>query len=148
MTPSPRPSPRDRGEGDFTPSPRDFTAWTRAELDTIGGAEEIELAPRRSDGSLRDPVTVWVVRNGDGIYVRSAVKGRNAAWYRTVTETRGGRLSAGSMAKDVGFVDADPALNDEVDAAYRSKYRRYAGRILNSCLTPEARSTTLRIDPR
>ena len=122
--------------------------WSRAELDTIGGAEEIELAPRRSDGSLRDPVTIWVVRGGDSIYVRSAVKGRNAAWYRTAKETHEARLSAGSVAKDVGFVDADPALNDEVDAAYRSKYRRYAGRILDSCLTPEARSTTLRIDPR
>ena len=122
--------------------------WSRAELDTIGGAEEIEVAPRRSDGSLRDPVTIWVVRGGDSIYVRSAVKGRNAAWYRSVKETHEGRLSAGSVAKDVGFVDADPALNDEIDAAYRTKYRRYAGRILNSCLTPEARSTTLRIDPR
>ncbi len=141
MTPSPRPSPRDRGEGDFT-------AWTRAELDTVGGAEEIEVAPRRRDGSVRDPVTVWVVRSGESIYVRSAVKGRNAAWYRTVRETHEGRLSAGRVAKDVTFVDADPAVNDEVDAAYRSKYRRYAGRILNSCLTPEARSTTLKIDPR
>ena len=122
--------------------------WSRAELDTIGGAEEIEVAPRRGDGSLRDPVTIWVVRGGDGIYVRSAVKGRYAAWYRSAEETHEGRLSAGSMAKDVGFVDADPALNDEIDAAYRSKYRRYAGRILDSCLTPEARSTTLRIDPR
>ena len=131
----------------MTPSPRDFAAWSRAELDTIGGAEEIEVAPRRSDGSLRDPVTIWVVRAGDSLYVRSAVKGRNAAWYRTVKETHEGRLSGGSVARDVGFVAADPALNDEVDAAYRSKYRRYAGRILNSCLTPSARSTTLRIVP-
>ena len=132
----------------MTPSPRDFTAWTRAELDTLGGAEEIELAPRRRDGSLRDPVTVWVVRSGESIYVRSAVKGRNAAWYRTVRETHEGRLSAGRLAKEVTFVDAEPAVNDEVDAAYRSKYRRYAGRILNSCLSAEARSTTLKIDPR
>ncbi len=34
-----------------------MTAWTRAELDSIGGAEEIEIAPRRRDGSLREPVT-------------------------------------------------------------------------------------------
>jgi len=125
-----------------------MTEWTRAELDTIGGAEEIEVAPRRRDGSLRDPVTVWVVRHGDGLYVRSAVKGRNAAWYRSVQETHQGRLSAGRTTKDVRFVDADPALNDGVDAAYRSKYRRYAGRILDSCLTPEARSTALKVDPR
>jgi len=134
-------APRDRGEGDFT-------AWTGAELDSIGGAEEIEVAPRRSDGSLRDPVTIWVVRSREGIYVRSAVKGRNAAWYRAVRETHEGRLTAGRVGKDVRFADADPAVNDEVDAAYRRKYRRYAGRILNSCLTPQALSTTLKVDPR
>ncbi|TMD28392.1 MAG: DUF2255 family protein, partial [Chloroflexi bacterium] len=43
---------------------------------------------------------------------------------------------------------ADHARDDDIDAAYRSKYRRYTGRILNSCLTPEARSTTLRLVPR
>lgn len=40
------------------------------------------------------------------------------------------------------------AATEEVDAAYRAKYRRYAGRILNSCLSPEARSTTIRVIPR
>jgi hypothetical protein len=48
----------------------------------------------------------------------------------------------------VRFEEADPLVNDQVDAAYRTKYRRYAGRILNSCLTPEARATTLRLEPR
>jgi hypothetical protein len=35
-----------------------------------------------------------------------------------------------------------------MDAAYRAKYRRYAGSILNSVLTPEARSTTIKLVPR
>jgi hypothetical protein len=95
-------------------------------------------------------VTVWLVRAGDDLYVRSAVKGRNAAWYRGVLETHRGRIWAGGtkrIEKDVDFVDADPKVNDEVDAAYRSKYRRYAGPVLDSCLTAEARSTTLRVTP-
>jgi hypothetical protein len=45
-------------------------------------------------------------------------------------------------------VDADHAIDDEVDAAYGAKYRRYAGSILNSVLTPEARSATLQLAPR
>jgi hypothetical protein len=45
-------------------------------------------------------------------------------------------------------VDADHAINDEVDAAYRAKYRRYAGSILNSVLTPQARATTIKLVPR
>jgi len=122
-------------------------AWKADDLARIGDAEEVEISVRRRDGTLRDPVTVWIVRTGDELYVRSAVKGRDAAWYRAVQDTHEGRISAGRVERDVRFEDADPALNDEVDAAYRSKYRRYAGRILNSCLTPSARSTTLHIVP-
>jgi hypothetical protein len=124
------------------------TSWTKGELATIGREEEIEIAARRPDGSLRDPVTVWAVAQGDGAYVRSAVKGRNAAWFRGVQETHEGRISAGSVEKDVRFEDVDRGLDADVDAAYRAKYRRYAGRILNSVLTSEARATTLRIVPR
>ena len=93
-------------------------------------------------------MTVWAVPYGDALYVRSAVKGRDAAWFRAVSETHEGRIWAGGLEKDVAFADADSNIDDEVDAAYRSKYRRYAGRILNSCLTPEARSTTIKIVPR
>jgi hypothetical protein len=45
-------------------------------------------------------------------------------------------------------VDADLDIDDEVDAAYRAIYRRYAGSILNSVLTPQARSTTIKLLPR
>jgi hypothetical protein len=44
-------------------------------------------------------------------------------------------------------VDAHHGLEDHIDAAYRAKYRRYAGRILNSVLSPEAQSTTLKLEP-
>lgn len=122
--------------------------WKSDELTRIGGAEEVEIEVRRRDGDLRPPVTVWLVRSGDDLYVRSAVKGRNAAWFRAVQEAHEGRLSGGGAEKDVRFEEADASVNDQVDAAYRSKYRRYAGRILDTCLTPEARATTLRIVPR
>ena len=124
-----------------------MSAWRHDELERIGGAEEVEVAVRQGDGTLRSPVTVWLVRPNDDLYVRSAVKGRNAAWYRRVEETRKGHLSAGGVQQDVAFADVDASVHGEVDAAYRKKYGRYAGRILNSCLTPEARSTTLRITP-
>ena len=125
-----------------------MAAWRSDELTTIGGPEEVDIAPARRDGSLDNRVTVWLVRHADDLYVRSAVKGRGAAWFRAAQQTHMGRIWAGGMEKDVTFADADHGLDDEIDAAYRSKYRRYAGRILNSCLTPEARSTTLRLMPR
>src|SRR5829696_8630409 len=43
-----------------------MSTWTSDELDRIGAAEELEIASVRRDGTLRNPVTIWVVRHGDG----------------------------------------------------------------------------------
>jgi hypothetical protein len=122
------------------------TAWTTDELSKIGGAEEVDVAAVTRDGSVRNRVTIWLVRHGEDLFVRS-VRGRNGAWFRAVQRSKDGRIWAGRLQRDVTFEEAGAAINDEIDAAYRSKYRRYAGRILNSVLTPEARSTTLRLVP-
>ena len=124
-----------------------MTAWTKDELPRVAGAEELQIASLRRDSTLRKPVTVWVVRDGDSLYVRS-VKGPTAAWFRGTQERHEGRIRAGGVEKDVTFVDADHDVDDKVDAAYRAKYRRYAGSILNSVLTPQARSATIKLVPR
>ena len=124
-----------------------MTQWTRDELTKIGRSEELEIASLRLDGTVRKPVTIWVVRHDDSLYVRS-VRGPTAAWFRGTQERHEGRILAGGVEKDVTFVDADHDIDDEVDAAYRAKYRRYAGSILNSVLTTEARSTTMKLVPR
>jgi hypothetical protein len=46
------------------------------------------------------------------------------------------------------LIDEDDGINDEIDAAYRDKYRRYAGPILDSVLTPAARAATIELLPR
>jgi len=124
-----------------------MTAWTSEELAKIGAVEEVQIAPLRRDGTPQKPVTVWVVRHGDDLYVRS-VRGRKGGWFRGSQERREGRIRAAGTQQDVTFADADHAIDNEVDTAYRTKYRRYAGSILNSVLTPEARSTTLKLVPR
>jgi len=124
-----------------------MTAWTSEELAKIGSLEEVQIAPFRRDGTPQKPVTVWVVRHGDELYVRS-VRGRKGGWFRGSQERREGRIRVGGTQQDVTFADADDAIDEEVDTAYRTKYRRYAGSILNSVLTPEARSTTLKLVPR
>jgi len=123
-----------------------MTAWTSDELNKIGTAEEMEITTLRRDGTPRTPVTIWVVRHGDDLYVRS-VKGPAGAWYRGTQARREGHVHAGGVDRDVTFADADPGINDEIDAAYRTKYRRYAARIVNSVVTPEARSTTIKLAP-
>src|SRR3989441_2875010 len=90
--------------------------WTSDELRKIAAAEELELASLRRDGTLGDTVTIWVVRVGDDLYVRSW-KGHNGAWFRATQERQTGQIKTGGAGKDVTFgPEADAAINDEIDA--------------------------------
>ena len=124
-----------------------MSTWTSDELTKIGTAEELEIASLRRDGTLRNPVTIWVVRHGDDLYVRS-VNGPTAAWFRGTQVRHEGHIRAGGVDKDVTFVDADYDINDQIDAAYRTKYRRYAASIISHVVSPEARSATIKLVPR
>lgn len=88
-----------------------------------------------------------MVRSGADLYVRSW-RGHEGAWFRSAQETHEGHIGAGEVEKDVIFVDvdADDAVNDALDTAYRMKYRRY-GRYVPPMISPEARAATLRIVP-
>ena len=121
--------------------------WTRNELDRIGNAEELEIVTVRPDGTRRKPVTIWVVRVGDDLFIRSGY-GDRAAWYRGARARREGHVSAGGVDKDVVFVEADPAVNDRIDAVYLSKYRRHEARWLDPMVAPEAQATTIKLVPR
>ncbi len=124
-----------------------MNAWTSDELKKIGTAEELQIASLRKDGSMRNPVTIWVVRLDDGLYVRS-MYGHKGAWYRGTQTQLKGHIRAGGVSKDVTFEAGDSALNDQIDAAYRAKYRRYSDSVVNSILTPEARDATIKLVPR
>ena len=122
--------------------------WTSEELSKIEVAEELTIASMRGNGTLRKPVTIWVVRLGDQLYVRS-VNGPQGAWFRGTQARQLGQIRAGGVTKDVTFVSVDPAdqVGNEIDAAYRAKYRRYPASIVNTVLTPEARAATLELVP-
>jgi hypothetical protein len=93
-------------------------------------------------------VTIWVVRLGDDLYVRS-FKGRGGSWFRVAQVHHERRIRAGSVEKDVTFVEeTDPGINDKIDAAYRTKYRRHGARYVNPIVAPEARATTIKLVPR
>ncbi len=125
-----------------------MSGWTPEELVCIGQADELDLASQRRDGSLRDPVTMWVVRDGDDLYVRS-MHGRAGAWFGSTQTRRQGHIRSGGVDKDVTFViDTDSALNDRIDAAYCDKYRRYGDRIVGGVVNPASRESTIKLVPR
>ena len=120
--------------------------WDPDDLARIEAADELQIASRREDGTLNRPRTIWVVRHGDDLYVRS-VNGRTSAWYRATRARHEGHIRAGGVEADVTFVDTGDAIADELDTAYRTKYHRYAAYIVDSVLSPTARDTTLKLVP-
>jgi hypothetical protein len=125
-----------------------MTEWTTDELDRIAVADELELASARRDGSRRKPVTIWVVRVGDHLYVRS-VYGRTSRWFRGVQERHEGQVRAASIEKEVRFaeVDAGDPVHDAIDRAFRTKYSGYPAQYVDPTVTPGARAATLELLP-
>lgn len=116
--------------------------WTPEELERIGDAEELRIAPLGPDGELRDPVTIWVVRHGEDLFVRP-YRGPSRGWYRARQARHEGRVQAGGIEKVVIFAD----VAHEMDAAYREKYGRFEG-LVDQMVSPETQATTIRLTPR
>lgn len=120
--------------------------WSSDELSAIGAARELELQPARPDGTRRKPVTIWVVRQGDELYVRSW-RGPGSGWFRGVQANHEGHIRAGGVERDVTFIDiADEGVNAAIDVRYRAKYGD--SRYVTPMVTEPARSTTVKLVPR
>ncbi|MFI6374421.1 DUF2255 family protein [Streptomyces sp. NPDC050546] len=123
-----------------------MTTWTSDELDRIAMSDELDMAPLRHDGTLRGPVPIWVVRDGDDLFVRS-FRGMDGAWWRTARASHAGHIRSGGVDKNVTLVEVkDSEVNDRIDTAYRTKYGRFGGAYVNPMLA--ARPTTLKLVPR
>ncbi|MCR2815638.1 DUF2255 family protein [Microbacterium jiangjiandongii] len=124
--------------------------WDADDLATIGGAEELQVSSVRPDGTDRPFVTIWGVRAGDDLYIRSAY-GPDNPWYRRARRAGIGRIRADVVDRPVSFtaVDAgDEATQQAVDAAYHAKYDRFGPQIVGTVTGPASHETTLRLDPR
>ena len=121
--------------------------WTPQELEAVGGADELQIASVRADGSLRPWVTIWTVRSGDELYVRTAY-GPGARWYTHAKESGIGRIRAGGVERDVTFAEADAGVQDAIDAAYSDKYGRYGARIVKTVVGEQVHALTIRLVPR
>jgi hypothetical protein len=120
--------------------------WTAGQLDRIGRAEELRLAPRRPDGTLRSFTTMWVVYANGELYVRSA-GGAQRQWFRHAQATRQGQIGAGDVEADVRFTEATPDAQTAIDAAYHAKYDRYGANIVGHVTGPDVYPVTVRLLP-
>jgi hypothetical protein len=124
-------------------------AWTDGELRRVGNATELQIASPRRDGSLRPYVTIWTVRAGDDLYVRSAY-GTDNPWFRRASASGAGRIRAGGIECDVTFTPAselDADTQAAIDAAYHAKYDRYGQQIVGTVTGVHAALVTLRLVP-
>jgi len=126
-----------------------MTTWSPEQVNRIGRAEELELASRKPDETFSRFTTMWVVRVGDHLCVRSAY-GPDSTWYRRARTTGRGRVRAGGIERNVAFTDIPPTdtqTHAAIDQAYHDKYDRYGLRIVGSVIGRDAATVTLRLEP-
>ncbi len=124
-----------------------MATWTDEDLTRVGDAEELDLASTRPDGTLRPYVTMWVVRAGDDLYVRSAY-GPDNPWFRRAKGSGTGRIRAGGVEREVNFAEPGPDVHAAIDAAYHAKYDRYGAKLVSTVVGPEVASVTIKLVPR
>jgi hypothetical protein len=121
--------------------------WNGDDLERIGAADELEISSSRPDGTFRPYVTIWAVRAGDHLYVRSA-HGPDNGWFRRARASGAGRIRAGGLERDVTFGTPDPDVHEAIDAAYHAKYDHYHAAYVDPVVGSGVRDVTLRLDPR
>jgi hypothetical protein len=126
---------------------KSMSAWTDAELDRIGRADEIRIASRRPDGTLRPYVTIWMLRVGDDVYVRSA-RGYDNLWFQRPLRSAEGRIRAGGVERDVAFEQPGPDAAEATTTGYHANYDRYGRAMVGTVVSPEAVRSTLRVVPQ
>ncbi|WP_329476311.1 DUF2255 family protein [Kribbella sp. NBC_01510] len=124
-----------------------MTTWTAEELQRIGDATELRVSSYRTDGTLRPYVTIWMVRAGDDIYIRS-MESAGTPWYRRAKASGTGRIKAGGVERDVTFADAAADDHARIDNAYHAKYDRYGPGPVGAVVGPGVAPVTLRLLPR
>ena len=123
-----------------------MSTWTEDELRAVGTATELRVSTRRHDGTLRPPVPIWVVRVGDGLYVRS-YKGSGGAWFRRVSALGTAHIRAADVDRDVTVSLTGTAARGDIDRVYRAKYASYGRAYVDAMTADTAAATTLLLTP-
>ena len=100
-------------------------AWKPETLAALANALEVDVTPFAADGSRRPSRTIWSIRVGDELYVRSW-KGRPAVWFQDALATHEGEIAVtgGGASQRVTFeeVDAAAPVQAQISATFLTKY--------------------------
>jgi len=123
-----------------------MSAWLKDELRKVAEADDLHISPLREDGvTYGTPTWIWSVAVGDSLYVR-AYNGQNSSWYKAALRQKAGRIIAAGMTKEVTFEPVEGPINDQIDDAYREKYK--GSPYLAPMIGAHARSATVKVTPR
>jgi hypothetical protein len=123
-----------------------MSAWSNEELRKIAESDDLHISPFREDGkTYGTPTWIWSITVDGALYVRG-YNGQKSRWYNAAVRQRAGRIAAAGMTKEVAFERVDGPINDDIDDAYRRKYK--GSPYLAPMISEQARSATVRITPR
>ncbi len=121
------------------------TAGTLSTEDIIQIAQhdDFHIAPFREDGkTYGTPTWIWSVMVDNKLYVR-AYYGTGSRWYQAAIRQKAGKIEAAGMVKKVAFEPVSGVINDEIDEAYREKYK--GSPYLQAMIGRRARAATVRV---
>ena len=119
--------------------------WTREELRKIADTDDLRISPFREDGTTYGtPTWIWSVVVDDSLYVR-AYNGTASRWYKAAMQQKRGRITAAGVTNNVAFEAVDGQINDDIDEAYREKYKNSP--YLQPMISTRSRSATVKIEP-
>ena len=116
-----------------------MTGWTSDELTRIATAQELQIASARPDGTLRTPRTIWVVRVGDDLYVRS-MYGRAGGWFPATQVRHRGHIRAAASTRTSPSPTLTPTSTTRSTPPTETSTAATAQ-------TSSAASSTLRLEP-
>ena len=123
-----------------------MSTWTPQTAQALTAPQEVQVVTRRPDGSLRRPRIIWIVGDGDRVFIRST-NGRGADWFRGAVAAGTGQIVARGTTYEATFTEVtDDADLARADAGYRRKYGQYAS-IVDHLEEPGPRAATLEVHP-
>jgi hypothetical protein len=123
-----------------------MASWPKQDLREIAAADDLHISPFREDGkTYGTPTWIWSVVVGDALYVRP-YNGKNSSWYKAAMRQKFGRITVAGKTHEVAFEPVDGPVNDQIDDAYRAKYK--GSPYLSPMIAPGIRAATVKLLPR